>query len=487
MKVSRAEEGEYLALLEWEAEERQYRQIDRWFPSRGPYARQRYAKHMEFFAAGKARRERAFVAANRVGKSLAGLYELVCHLIGEYPSWWEGRRFSGPIRAWAAGDTAKTVRDILQYKLLGPEGDHGSGVLPKIHLNRTTIKQGIPAAIETVYVSHCSGGESTLLLKSYDQRRESFQGTEQHVILLDEEPPLAIYAECLLRTMATSDFAGGCILLTFTPLMGLSETVLSFLPSGEFPQDQSAGSKYVVQAGWDDVPHLSEADKAELLAAMPPHQREARTRGIPMLGAGVIYPVIENDYLVDDLPLAPHWRRAYGMDVGWNRTAALWGAYDADTDTWYLYSEHYRGQAEPSIHAASVKARGDWIAGVIDPASRGRTQNDGTQLLEIYQGLGLRVTTAFNGREAGIYKVWEYLSTGRLKVFRSLAHLRKELRLYRRDERGNVVKIDDHLCDALRYLLMSGLEVAATQPVAGPVEPEYDPLMAGTFGQGWMQ
>jgi len=38
-------------------------------------------------------------------------------------------------------------------------------------------------------------------LKSYDQGRESFQGTEQHVIWLDEEPPLPIYVEALTRTM----------------------------------------------------------------------------------------------------------------------------------------------------------------------------------------------------------------------------------------------------------------------------------------------
>ena len=133
-RMTASEEAEYLALLEWEAQERHYRQRDTYFPKRGPYARQHYAKHLEFFAAGLARRERCFMAANRVGKSAAGLYELVCHVTGEYPDWWEGRRFTGPIRAWVAGDTAKTVRDILQYKLLGPDNDHGSGMLPRLSL-----------------------------------------------------------------------------------------------------------------------------------------------------------------------------------------------------------------------------------------------------------------------------------------------------------------------------------------------------------------
>ncbi len=40
------------------------------------------------------------MAANRVGKTEgAGGYEMTCHLTGRYPHWWEGRRFSGPVRA----------------------------------------------------------------------------------------------------------------------------------------------------------------------------------------------------------------------------------------------------------------------------------------------------------------------------------------------------------------------------------------------------
>jgi hypothetical protein len=287
--------------------------------------------------------------------------------------------------------------------------------------------------------------------------------------------------------METGSFGGGIIMLTFTPLMGLSETVLSFLPDGQFPEDQSQGSKYVVGASWDDVPHLSEAVKSEMLAAMPPHQREARSRGIPLLGAGVIYPVSEETYLIDDMSLPNHWYRAYGMDVGWNRTAAIWGAYDKDNDTWYLYAEHYRGQAEPSIHAAGIRAKGEWIGGVIDPASRGRTQDDGTQLLETYQHLGLRLNVALNGVESGIYKVWEYLSTGRLKICKSLQNFRKELRLYRRDERGNVVKMDDHLCDSARYLLMSGHEVMRQVPTQQEDEQMIRVQMTvGAHGGGWM-
>lgn len=226
-------------------------------------------------------------------------------------------------------------------------------------------------------------------------------------------------------------------------------------------------SKFVIGATWDDVPHLSASQKAELWGSIPPYQRDARSKGIPQLGSGAIFPVPESDILVDPFELPVYWPRSYGLDVGWNRTAAVWGAHDRDTDTVYLYSEHYRAQAEPSIHAAAIKARGDWMLGTIDPASRGRGQKDGEQLLQSYVDLGLMLTPADNGVEAGLFKVWERLSTGRLKVFKTLQNWTAEYRLYRRDENGRVVKKNDHLMDATRYLAVSGLQLGMVAPDAG--------------------
>ncbi len=213
------------------------RKIESFYPDTGPLRRELYVKHLEFFRRGAVDRERLLLAANRIGKTEGvGAYELTLHLTGRYPHWWEGRRFDGPIDAWAAGDTSKTTRDIIQYKLLGPVNELGTGIIPADALiGKPLSKVGVPDAFEIVRVQHISGGISTLGLKSYDQRREAFQGTEKHCIWLDEECPLAIYTECLLRTMKTGAFNGGIILLTFTPLMGLTDLVLSFLPGGKLP------------------------------------------------------------------------------------------------------------------------------------------------------------------------------------------------------------------------------------------------------------
>ena len=230
--LPRLERADVLELLDEQERRRSRKKLYTYYPDTGPLRRELYVKHMEFFKKWNEHRERLFLAANRVGKSEGvGGYEMVLHLLGEYPAWWEGYKFRKPIKAWAAGDTGKTVREIIQAKLLGEPGAQGTGLIPGDAIKRTTLKTGVADAIETVYVRG-KYGISQLVLKSYDQRREAFQGTEQDVIWLDEECPLSIYAECLLRTMTTD----GRIMCTFTPLLGLTDMVLQFLPGGKVPE-----------------------------------------------------------------------------------------------------------------------------------------------------------------------------------------------------------------------------------------------------------
>lgn len=237
-------------------------------------------------------------------------------------------------------------------------------------------------------------------------------------------------------------------------------------------------TRCAVQIGWDDVPHLDEAAKKAIIDSYLPHEREARSKGIPSLGAGAIYPIPESDIVCEPFEFPLWYKYVYAMDVGWNRTAALWGAIDPESDTLYLYSEYYRGQAEPPIHAEAVKARGKWIPGVIDPAARGRSQKDGEQLYAIYVTLGLRLTEADNAVESGIYRVWTRMSTGRLKIFRTLQNLLAEFRVYRRDEKGKPVKENDHLLDGLRYMCGKGCDIAT------PVPYEYWPKGAAAQARG---
>jgi phage terminase large subunit-like protein len=443
----------------------------RFFPSTGPLRRELYPRHMEFFARGATRAERAIIAANRVGKSLCVCFEATCHMTGWYPQWWAGRRFDRPVVCWAAGEDSKAVRESLQRHFMGPSDAIGTGLIPGDKIIRSPARGGIPDAIDFVQVRHSSGGVSRLVLKAYEQGRESFQGAHVDVLILDEEPSAAIYGEALTRTVSTTPGEeGGVVMCAFTPLKGVSDVVLSFLPGGKMPEsevirDAAWGTrKWAVQATWDDVPHLDAATREELAKSYLPHERGARTMGVPQLGSGAIYPIAESEIVCEPFAIPAYYRHVFALDVGWQRTAALWGAVDGENDIVYLYAEHYRSEAHPAVHAAAIKARGAWVPGTIDPAARGRSQADGETLLNQYRALGLNLSLANNAVEAGIYEVWSRLSSGRLKVFKTLQNFLAEFRIYRRDEKGKVVKSNDHLMDCARYLCLSGLGLAAMRP-----------------------
>lgn len=185
--------------------------------------------------------ERTYVTAHGIvthNTFGGGGFEMACHLTGEYPEWWEGRRFDQPISAWAAGDTYETTRDILQLTLLGEitwrgarKVMDGRGVIPGHLLGEPTWRSGVQNLVDTIPVQHVSGGISHLGLKSYDQGRRAFQGTGKHVIWPDEEPPEDVYGEMLIRTATLN----GIVMLTFTPLLGVSNVVRKFLPADQQP------------------------------------------------------------------------------------------------------------------------------------------------------------------------------------------------------------------------------------------------------------
>jgi len=231
LSLTKSQKQDLLMLLE-EKERRLLRnRLNTLYPATGPLSRDKYTKHLEFFTLGKQFNERALFGGNRSGKTLAGCYEDTLHLTGLYPDWWPGHRFKKPVDGWIAGDTAKTVRDILQSTLIGPPGNPdawGTGIIPGESILRTTQKHGLPDAIETVFVRHePTGGTSSLQFKSYDQGRETFQGTGQHLIHLDEDCSQDIYVECFMRLMTTK----GIIYWTATLVEGITALMLDFLPN----------------------------------------------------------------------------------------------------------------------------------------------------------------------------------------------------------------------------------------------------------------
>jgi len=458
---------ELLELLQTEESKIKYNRISTIFPDNGPYRRELYAAHIKFINASAHYNQLAFIAANRVGKTETGAYIMTCHLTGIYPDWWEGKKFLNPVKAWAAGKTTSKTKEILQSALLGDDDtDFGTGMIPKHLLVGTpTKKQGAANCVDIVKVRHVSGGTSTLAFKSYEQGRGGFEGTKIQVIWLDEEPEdESIYSECLIRI--TDRHSPGEIRCTFTPLYGLTGVALQFLPDLYATRDGSVRTdphKFATQTTWDDVPHLSKEQKEEMYKGSLPHEREARSKGIPSLGAGAVYPVMWDDIIITPIPILPWWPKVFGFDTGWEVNAAVWVAQNPDDNVLYVYSEYYAGREHIAVHTHALKQRGAWITGAADAMAV--NQSDGSKMIELYINEGLNLVKANKqNRDSGIFKILQLLETGMLKIFSTCPNLIRELRRYHRDEKGKIVKKDDHAPDALRYAIDTGLEYLDTEP-----------------------
>lgn len=427
----------------------------KWFVEGTGFSIDHYPKHKLWFEASATHKECVFLAANRSGKSQAGGCAVAYHATGDYPKWWKGKRFEHPVDIWVAGKDKTTTRDTIQRILLGGTGTIGTGTIAANRIIKTWSMQGVPNGVELAHIRHKSGGKSTIGFKSYDRGVDSFMGTAQHVIWLDEECPSDVYNECLIRTMTT----GGIVLSTFTPLKGLTQLVLHLCSTGEFlsgdrfveKEANTDTSRAIVMASWDDVPHLDAEAKVQILAATPPYLRKARSEGVPTIGEGTIYPIVRSEVECEPFVIPDHFERWYGMDVGWNQTSCVFFAKDPDSGQMYVTHEYKGQRSEPLIHAEAIKGiAGSWMPGAIDPGSHNRGQQDGQKLFNIYRSYGLHITNANNSVESGIAQCWEFLSTGKLKIFKHCNEFFREYMIYRR-EGGTIKKVDDHLMDAFRY------------------------------------
>jgi len=394
------------------------------------YSKNNYPKHLEFWAKGSEYQQRLFRAGNRTGKTLAACLEVMYHTTGLYPDDWVGKRFTTCNDWWVVGVAQDTIIKILQPYFLGKVGQFGTGLIPREHIDFASMAdvKKADSSVGSFRIKHVNGTYSSIAFKSYEQGWETFQGTAVSV-LLDEEPPIEVYREALMRTTT----GGNIMILTFTPLKGNSEMIQSWFPDGDVTASGDLGnSKWVTAVGMDDVLHLDKPKIEQILAAYPPFQRTARRYGLPTLEEGAIYPVEESTFVVEPFEIPKHWPRAYGFDVGRN-TAAVWLAYDRDSGVIYTYSEMFQVEGLPSSHAQGIQARGKWIKGAIDTAARGRSATDGENLFQNYTDLGLHIQNADKAVESGLYEMLELLCAGRLKVFNTCQQLLKEFGVFTRD------------------------------------------------------
>lgn len=445
-----------------------------------------YPKQREFHAAGATHRERMLMAGNQLGKTLSAAFETAMHLTGKYPHWWVGKRFNEPVRWLAGSESAELTRKGIQRLLLGPpenEAQWGTGAIPKADVVDWARRQGVPDAVATINVQNIHGGISSVQLATYDQGRTKWQADTVHGVWFDEEPPEDIYFEGITRTNTTL----GPVITTLTPLMGVSNVVKRFY------LDKPAGTHLTIM-DIEDAEHYTPEQRAQIIASYPLHERKARTKGIPQLGSGRVFPIDDDEIRCEAFAIPSHWPQIGGLDFGWDHpSAAVKIAWDRDIDCLYVTAAHRQREQTPAMFAASVKPWGatnaitQWLPWAWPHDGLQHDKGSGEQLAKQYRDQGLSMLPlratfedGTNGVEAGVNDMLDRMQTGRWKVFAHLLPWFEEFNLYHRKD-GLIVKKGDDLISASRYAMMMRRHAIVQNKVVKPAMNGMAPRP-----QGWM-
>jgi phage terminase large subunit-like protein len=392
-----------------------------------------------------------------------GSREIAMHLTGLYPDWWKGQRFSRPVDCLIASNTNETTRDICQDALFGDPADDsalGTGAVPLHCIGERTSKPGVPNAYDVVLVKHVTGGWSKAQFKAYEQGFKKFMGRPRDVNWLDEEPPQDIWAQVVRGTFARKDTV---TLITMTPEEGMTDVVRQFL------EDLQKGQA-VIRATWDDAPHMTPEMRANKLLSIPAHQRDMRSKGDPLMGAGIVFPFAEDQITVEPFEIPRHWPQIIGIDFGWQHPFAACNlAYDRDTDTIYITADYREPKVTPAIHAAAIRPWGAWKPVAWPHDGLNTEKGTGDELRQAYVNEGFNVLPwkatnppqagkkegeGGNSVEAALLDMFERFESGRLKVFKTCRNWLEEHRSYHRDVKGKIVPLFDDTISASRYGIM---------------------------------
>lgn len=408
--------------------------------------------------------ERGLLAANRVGKTRTCAAEVAMHAIGWYPSWYSGKKFSGPVEILFAGQTNELARDIQQKSLFGKmeEGRRapsGEGWIPADRIGKFSFRRcNVDNVMDECHVRHASGGWSLIKLKTYEQGVLKFEGGDFNVAWMDEEPEnkdKKIFSEVQTRLLTRN----GILLFSRTPLKGMTEIVKYFM--SDLP------GVSCTMATWDQAPHITLEVREKMLKRYPEHERLTRMTGIPMLGEGAVYDVPDEVISCDPFEIPAHYRRICGVDFGIHidhPAAASWLAHDADTDVVYLYDCYKASNHTAVYHAQAIKGRGAWIpvAWPHDGLNREKGES-GKPIKDSYEKYGVNMIPisaryddqkgSGQGTEPIVMEMLERMRTGRFKVFRHLEEWKEEKRMYHR-ENGVIVKRHEDLLSSTHYAAM---------------------------------
>lgn len=406
-------------------------------------------------------RARLFLGGNRSGKTTSGIcYGMLQCLPPEFVP-----EHLVPFKRWGFDDPCfgRVVTPDLTSTMEGVVLQKVRDWCPPAALKGGSVDRAFDK-VQRILRFKCG---SWMQFMSNDQDLDKFGGTALHWCLFDEEPRQDIYSECLMRLI---DF-GGEVLFTMTPLQGMSWIYDEFFEPWENDRLEDDDVRVVV-VDMDDNPHLSEEGKKIALQGLSHEERQARKSGRFVSFAGLIYPNFSTfNHVVPDEDELPEGVECFeGLDPGMRHMAAVVFCYLDSEDRLVVYDElAVQGKTVRDVSKQIKLKRERWKMSpawtVIDPAARNRNQQTGRSDQQEYVDCGIVAFPGQNDVRAGINRIRQRFEAAppRLLISSRCVELRGELKKYRwqkdskRSENAPAerpVKKDDHLLDALRYVVM---------------------------------
>lgn len=269
---------------------------------------------------------------------------------------------------------------------------------------------------------------------------------------------------------------------------------LWFVKQDFFKSEEAKKAYALIKAPSTENIHLPEGYVKSMLDSWSDDRIRREVHGDMDSFAGQVYSEFRRDvHVIQPFKIPDAWTRIIGIDHGYrNPTCWLWGAVDYDGDI-YIYREFYekewlieeicKGHRRPNEEARQGVVKlmaGERIErAVIDPSTTARRGTTGHSDFDAYLDnlpAGFPLGLANNDKTVGIDRVKSYFKVDetrkkpRLYIFSTCQNLIEEISQYRyaelmtnqvgkQAEKEEPLKVNDHACDALRYLIMTRPEV----------------------------
>lgn len=240
----------------------------------------------------------------------------------------------------------------------------------------------------------------------------------------------------------------------------------------------TTGTRIFIPSRVYDNPTLMEVDPGyiEMLKGLPDELRRAWLDGDWDIFAGQFFKQwCREEHVIEPFEIPPTWRRYRAVDYGFAAPfACIWAAVDHDGNV-YIYREHYEKGKELNHHITRIlelSGDEDIFLTICDPAMWIRNPQNSKNLnnkmpsimsiADIMLFAGIPCVKANNDRINGWNNMREYLhylenKPPKLKIFKNCENVIRTIPTQVHDEHRPEdinTKGEDHIPDAIRYLLM---------------------------------